>query len=1386
MDVAGQKSPDQRLDYQTPEIQKVEFSKHVGTDDYIKVANTDGSQEQNEKWIDVAITGKHFGTDAVQDLLWAKGVTSYHYAQFGDMMCRNVTEWTNTRIACSIPPWQGKDLKIVVNVTGVFGESQAAEFSYTKPVMTDAGMVIAGLGGRRQLATESCASAAKLCECPTEGGRDMVITGSNLGQAEPQFPGGMSARETKNVNQGFLDDKDRKPGRSRVMVGSNVVPNKWVSHFLHTQAQFKCPEDTGQGCTPANTADCVGDRLKVFVRANNQDTEQPAAAPFTFRYLPPTVNSVTPNDGPTSGGTLVTISGSSFGSDPAYTKVHLGDKNFVSASASAQASTDLLGFTVTGMCAENDPIAVGCMTKHGHTEIVIRTPGGIGKGLLVTVENGWGQSGNTAANTAFSFDPPRVTNVAAFWPDRPIKVYGDNFGAFATKVSAHIEGIPCKESQWLPGNPSSEIIEEQKPHLECLPGSVSKYQQTTRYVRGTRYETQRIFNATTNKTTEEQVYVGEDIQCFKNTAAGEQQCLRAECAACASRPASEACCCCTFEMRAEVGRQKGTGHNFTYTTPVIQTVNPNEPDATSAILTITGVNLGDFSIPKDYKDCMTAGTGKPCYGIPNVTVHVGNDECENYLDPEFGGSGDRDGWFLGGLSYNNQPILKCMTKNTRVGPKKFSVNVASLTYQFNDSLKFIAPGCKKDFYGGNGETCAECPVGGVCLGGLNEPYAKPGFWLSPLDTSTADGQRFCKSNALNRSACPFFIPCEPTESCLGGPCVPGSEERPCCGVGYAGERCATCAEDYYRINGVCQECPKCPICVFLVFFLMGIGALALGWVLQRKEINVGLTSIGIDFFQVLAIFAQTRIEWPQAILDIYEALSVFNLNIELTAPECSFNFGYETKWFLIQCIPLIGFGIFLLAHWGKYFHKRCIKNRRNKLHSHVHTMIGVCLVLMYYGYLYICKSTLDVMNCGPTTPYDGKVYMEAVFEECYKPGGMHLRLLPWAIIFFLLYAIGYPSVVAYILYNGRESAKEDQLLRANDTGMTRKTNPNCYDFRKRYHKLYYMFKPDFTWWVLVILLRKFLLSIITIIFRKNALFQMATMLLVLFGSFSLQVVYRPYMSMSERKKVLEDHARRLAEGGAKKAEILLKAQQHGSRRHKNLRLGDTKTPTLREQTRVAANYFFNYNTVEAYLLTALILVALSGVMYESDRFENDRFNGQQHALTAWVLMVIVVSIGFWLTVFCTEVALTIKPDLWQKKLKRKEEHKDENDGFEMKQGLNPLHHQSSAHGDGSEGIARANVAKAQAEAALGRHKNVIDEQSKEILDLKKKVQAQALSSSSSRRLNKKKKDNSAKKKTKKAFGQTADEDEDGGDSGKMVKMDLDDARESMDSPMASI
>jgi hypothetical protein len=91
------------------------------------------------------------------------------------------------------------------------------------------------------------------------------------------------------------------------------------------------------------------------------------------------------------------------------------------------------------------------------------------------------------------------------------------------------------------------------------------------------------------------------------------------------------------------------------------------------------------------------------------------------------------------------------------------------------------------------------------------------------------------------------------------------------------------------------------------------------------------------------------------------------------------------------------------------------------------------------------------------------LYLVAVFEECGVAGGTQLTLMPWAIIAILVYAIGYPVVVATILWRNRELIMEDQLLRAKGTGHDRLTNPRAYEMRKRFRNLYYQFRPD---WIL--------------------------------------------------------------------------------------------------------------------------------------------------------------------------------------------------------------------------------------------------------------------------------------------------------------------------------
>jgi hypothetical protein len=56
-------------------------------------------------------------------------------------------------------------------------------------------------------------------------------------------------------------------------------------------------------------------------------------------------------------------------------------------------------------------------------------------------------------------------------------------------------------------------------------------------------------------------------------------------------------------------------------------------------------------------------------------------------------------------------------------------------------------------------------------------------------------------------------------------------------------------------------------------------------------------SIGVDYFQVLAIFGNAKVSWPPAILTLFQYMSSLSFNLDITAPECSMpNLSYANKW----------------------------------------------------------------------------------------------------------------------------------------------------------------------------------------------------------------------------------------------------------------------------------------------------------------------------------------------------------------------------------------------------------------------------------------------------------------------------------------------------------
>ena len=64
----------------------------------------------------------------------------------------------------------------------------------------------------------------------------------------------------------------------------------------------------------------------------------------------------------------------------------------------------------------------------------------------------------------------------------------------------------------------------------------------------------------------------------------------------------------------------------------------------------------------------------------------------------------------------------------------------------------------------------------------------------------------------------------------------------------------------------CIGCPPTPWALIIVFVTLTIGLAACGYFLNKKAVNIAFLSIGVDYFQVLAMFSRTSVPWPQGLL----------------------------------------------------------------------------------------------------------------------------------------------------------------------------------------------------------------------------------------------------------------------------------------------------------------------------------------------------------------------------------------------------------------------------------------------------------------------------------------------------------------------------------------
>ena len=392
------------------------------------------------------------------------------------------------------------------------------------------------------------------------------------------------------------------------------------------------------------------------------------------------------------------------------------------------------------------------------------------------------------------------------------------------------------------------------------------------------------------------------------------------------------------------------GLNFSYMAPIVDRVDPHPYDANGEALIIEGSNFG---------------TKVQAEG--QLRVSLDSLECE---DVEW----DQDSELFDGF-----PYLTCKAPRDESGNKSAIIDVGGQISSYEAQERKFWSQCQPGTWGREGEYCLECPPGALCpgfnpsLGFSEDPYSVPGWWrIQPLGLE--DGR--CPQERQRANAtCFLFFPCDPRQICLG------DNE---CAVGYEGERCAQCSENYYRLDGECKECPDNPWVVIVMALVLIPGGCFLLYFLNKKMVNMALYVILLDYVQVLSIFARSRVTWPQIVKDIFQFFSVFNLNIEILSPECAIpDVTYDKKWFTVMLIPIVITGLFFSIHFFLYVYKCLVLRRgKGKRNRHFPVMLSSIISFIYFMYLYLSRTTLDVFNCQVSAVAVGREAVALTFVVC--------------------------------------------------------------------------------------------------------------------------------------------------------------------------------------------------------------------------------------------------------------------------------------------------------------------------------------------------------------------------------------------------------------------
>lgn len=356
----------------------------------------------------------------------------------------NFTPGTDTQMTATVPAYTSGALAVSVTVTNGIGPSNTVTYTYLQPTITGVAPATGPVGGLNQVTITGTgfSGSAQSLKFGANSANFTVVSDTQLTATVPPATGAgsvnvvlVTANGTATLTNGYTYVLPPKPTVSGVnpnsgsVAGSNSVTitgtgfsgGASLVKFGNNSASFTVVSDTQITATvPASTLPGNG-AGGVNVTVTTQGTTSTNTVTYTYTSIIPAVTSIFPNNGPATGGTPVTISGSGFSTTAGATNIYFGNTQIPAANVNCTFSSQCSVTTPAGFAIENVTIIVNgqvSMANHPIDQFnyvpvvssIAPTGGPTGGGSVVTI-NGAGFS-TASGQTAVSFGGTAATNIS--------------------------------------------------------------------------------------------------------------------------------------------------------------------------------------------------------------------------------------------------------------------------------------------------------------------------------------------------------------------------------------------------------------------------------------------------------------------------------------------------------------------------------------------------------------------------------------------------------------------------------------------------------------------------------------------------------------------------------------------------------------------------------------------------------------------------------------------------------------------------------------------------------------------------------------------------------------------------------------------------------------